>query len=69
MHALFDKNAAKNRWSIAANMLRTFIEYFGAGTEQLDIYSEAGKATFTTYTEKIMEGRGLPTLLAILDSH
>ena len=59
MHALFDKNAAKNRWSISANVLRTFIEYFGVGTEQLDMYSEAGKATFTSYTEKIMDGRGM----------
>ena len=64
MHALFDNNAAKNRWSISANVLRTFIEYFGAGAEQLDIYSEAGKATFTSYTEKIVDGRGLPTVLA-----
>ncbi len=67
MHALFDKNAAKNRWSISATVLRSFIEYFGAGTEQLDIYSEAGKATFTSYTEKIMDGKGLLALLAIFD--
>ncbi len=61
MHAFFDKSAAKNRWSISANVLRTFIEYFGVGTEQLDMYSEAGKATFTSYTEKIMDGRGMLT--------
>ncbi|KAI9873973.1 MAG: hypothetical protein M1830_010342 [Pleopsidium flavum] len=57
MHALFDKNVAKNTWSIPANVLRDFIEYFGPKTEQLDIYSENGRATFTSYTEKIMEGK------------
>lgn len=59
MHALFDRNSAKNRWRIGASILRSFIEYFGAGTEQLDIYSETGRATLTSYTEKIMDGKGL----------
>ena len=40
-------------------MLRTFIEYFGAGTELLDIYSEEGRVTFTSYTEKVMNDMGL----------
>lgn len=57
MHALFDKNAAKNTWTIGASTLRSFAEYFGANTEQLDISSEGGRATFTSYTEKIMNGR------------
>lgn len=59
MHALFDKKIAKNTWSIPGNVLRDFIEYFGPKTEQLDIYSESGRATFTSYTEKIMEGKGM----------
>lgn len=58
MHALFDKNAAKNKWTISASVLRSFIEYFGAATEQLDMYSENGRAQFTSYTEKIMDGKG-----------
>ncbi|MCJ1267317.1 hypothetical protein MMC22_007202 [Lobaria immixta] len=57
MHALFDKNAAKNKWTISASVLRSFIEYFGAATEQLDMYSENGRAQFTSYTEKIMDGK------------
>lgn len=58
MHALFNKDAAKNKWTIGATVLRSFIEYFGATTEQLDLYSENGSATFTSYTEKITDGRG-----------
>ena len=58
MHALFDEKIAKNKWSIGAHVLRTFSEYFGPKTEQLDIYSEDGRVTFTSYTEKIMDGRG-----------
>lgn len=59
MHALFDKKTARNRWRIGSNVLRTFIEYFGAGTEQLDIYSEEGRVAFTSYTEKIATDKGL----------
>ena len=63
MHALFNKSTAKNTWRIGANTLRSFVEYFGANTEQLDISSENGRATFTSYTEKVMNGRGLDSLL------
>ncbi len=66
MHALFDKTAAKNTWTIAANVLRDFVEYFGPKTEQLDIYSENGRATFTSYTERIMEGKGKVKLSRVL---
>ena len=59
MHALFNKNAAKNTWTINAAALRSFVEYFGAKTEQLDISTEDGRATFTSYTEKITNGKGL----------
>ena len=59
MHALFNSNAAKNMWTIGASTLRSFSEYFGLNTEQLDICSEDGRTTFTSYTEKIMSGRGL----------
>lgn len=57
-HALFNHNAAKNRWRIDANVLRSFLEYFGANTEQLDIYAEDGRVAFTSYTEKIVNGKG-----------
>ncbi|KAI9820263.1 MAG: hypothetical protein M1827_005885 [Pycnora praestabilis] len=57
MHALFDKDTANNRWAIQSRVLREFVEHFGPKTEQLDIYSENGRATFTSYTEKIMDGK------------
>lgn len=58
MHAVFNRNAAKNTWTISAATLRSFVEYFGVNTEQLDISSENGRATFTSYTEKVMNGKG-----------
>ena len=58
MHAIFDKNSAKNHWSISGHVLKTFIEYFGAKTEQLDMYCEGGRAVFTSYTEKVTSGDG-----------
>lgn len=56
MHALFVKESANNSWSISSKTLREFVEHFGPGTEQLDIYSEDGRVSFTSYTEKIMSG-------------
>lgn len=59
VHAVFDKEAAKNKWKIGAHVLRSWIEYFGVGTEHLDICSENGRVSFTSYTEKVMNERGL----------
>ena len=59
LHALFNKHAAKNTWTISAFTLKAFGEYFGVNTEQLDISSEEGRATFTSYTEKVATGKGL----------
>ncbi|KAL8631235.1 hypothetical protein Q9189_003080 [Teloschistes chrysophthalmus] len=56
-HALFNHNAANNKWRISANVLRSFLEYFGANTEQLAISAEDGRVAFTSYTEKIMNGK------------
>ena len=61
MHALFDINTAKNRWAIGAYVLKSYNEYFGAKTEQLDLYYEGGRVTFTSYTEKIMDDNGWST--------
>ncbi|KAI4118386.1 MAG: hypothetical protein LQ345_001555 [Seirophora villosa] len=55
--ALFNPRAAKNSWAIGAKYLRYLIEYFGANTEQLDIYAEDGRVAFTSYAEKIMHGK------------
>ncbi len=59
VHAVFNRDAARNRWRIGAHVLRSWIEYFGVGTEHLDICSENGRVSFTSYTEKIMNERGL----------
>jgi cell cycle checkpoint control protein RAD9A len=58
MHAVFTAEHAKNRWAISSKTLREFVEHFGPRTEQLDIYSEDGRVTFTSYTEKITAGNG-----------
>ena len=68
MHALFDKNLANNKWSIQSALLKEYIEYFGPKTEQLDIYAEDSRAIFTSYTEKIMNGKGC-ALSYILANH
>jgi len=59
VHAVFNRDSAKNKWRIGAHVLRSWIEYFGVGTEHLDICSENGRVSFTSYTEKIMNERGL----------
>ncbi|RDL35149.1 Rad9-domain-containing protein [Venustampulla echinocandica] len=56
MHALFVKESANNSWSISSKTLRELVEHFGPGTEQLDVYSEDGRVSLTSYTEKIMSG-------------
>jgi cell cycle checkpoint control protein RAD9A len=57
-HALFDKENAPLGWKISSRVLREYIEYFGARTEQLDLLVKDGKAVFTSFTEKIMDGKG-----------
>lgn len=59
MHAVFNRSMAKNSWTISAMALRSFVEYFGAKTEELDISSREGRTTFTSYTEKLMSGKGV----------
>ncbi|KAF2487848.1 Rad9-domain-containing protein [Neohortaea acidophila] len=57
MHALFDRTAATQGWKISARVLREYIEYFGPKTEQLDLLAQDGKAIFTSFTEKIQNGK------------
>jgi len=54
MYALFDKQHAKNHWTIRSLYMKEFVEYFGPRTEQLDMYYEDGRITFTSFTEKIV---------------
>jgi len=58
MHALFKPEMTKSTWSISSRVLREFADHFGPKTEQLDIFSKDGRATFTSYTEKIVAGKG-----------
>ena len=58
MHALFAKSAAPNGWTLSSRIMREYIEYFGPRTEQLDMLAKDGKAIFTSFTEKIMDGKG-----------
>lgn len=58
MHALFDRNAARNRWSMHSGAMKEYIEYFGTKTEMLDIFAgDDGRAVFKSYTEKISNGK------------
>lgn len=59
MHALFDRTLASNHWSIQAALIKEYVDFFGAKTEQLDIYSEDDRVSFTSFTEKIANGKGL----------
>lgn len=58
MHALFDKTTASQGWRISSRVLREYIEYFGPKTEQLDVVAQDGKAVFTSFTQKIQDGKG-----------
>ncbi|KAI9659904.1 MAG: hypothetical protein M1821_001256 [Bathelium mastoideum] len=59
MQALFNKSAAPNIFQISAKMLKEYSEYFAPKAEQLGIYAEDGRVTFASFTEKIMEGKGI----------
>ncbi|KAL9094699.1 MAG: hypothetical protein Q9165_002969 [Trypethelium subeluteriae] len=57
MQALFNKSAAHNVFQISAKMLKEYSDYFAPKAEQLDMYAENGRVTFTSFTEKIMDGK------------
>ncbi|GAM37014.1 DNA repair protein [Talaromyces pinophilus] len=56
-HALFDQARVQNQWIIQAKILREIIDHFSPTAEQLDIYPDAGKAIFTSFTNKISDGK------------
>lgn len=58
-HALFDQSRVQNQWVIQAKILREIIDHFSPTAEQLDIYPDAGKAIFTSFTNKISDGKGI----------
>lgn len=59
LKANFDSGGSLNYWTISARTLRDIVEYFGAKTDQLDWSFEKGKVNFTSYTEKITDGRDI----------
>jgi cell cycle checkpoint control protein RAD9A len=67
-HALFDRYNAPNGWRISSRILREYIEYFGVKTEQLDLLVKDEKAIFTSFTEKIMDGKGVKTYTILRES-
>lgn len=58
MNAIFNKASAPNHWRMNARLLKEHMEHFGPKAEQLDIFGEDGRATFTSFTEKLMDGIG-----------
>jgi cell cycle checkpoint control protein RAD9A len=59
LRANFDAAGSPNHWTTSARTLRDIVEYFGAKTDQLDWFFEKGKVNFTSYTEKITNGRDI----------
>ena len=58
-HARYNNATTLNRWSVDPQILREISDYFGPKTEHLDWGPENGKVTFTSYTEKITDGKGI----------
>ncbi|KAJ5666211.1 Rad9/DDC1 [Penicillium maclennaniae] len=56
-HAVFDRSRATNQWTADPRFLKQIIEHFSLSAEQLDIYSDSGKAVFTSFTTKITDGK------------
>ena len=58
LYATFDDSRSQNYWTASSRTLRDIVEYFGPKTDQLDWYFENEKVTFTSYNEKVSNGRG-----------
>ena len=59
LRASFDSANSPNHWTTSARTLRDIVEYFGVTTDQLDWSFEKGKVNFTSYTERITDGRDI----------
>ncbi|CAG8070885.1 unnamed protein product [Penicillium salamii] len=46
-HAVFDRSKATSMWAADPRFLKNLIEHFSSSAEQLDMYSDSGKAVFT----------------------
>ncbi|KAJ5352957.1 Rad9/Ddc1 [Penicillium brevicompactum] len=56
-HAVFDKSQATSMWAADPRFLKNLIEHFSLSAEQLDMYSDSGRAVFTSFTTKVTEGK------------
>ncbi|OQE27894.1 hypothetical protein PENFLA_c005G05295 [Penicillium flavigenum] len=56
-HAVFDKSKATSMWTADPRFLKQLIEHFSLSAEQLDMYSDSGRAVFTSFTTKITDGK------------
>lgn len=63
MHALFDKTSATQGFRISSRTLREYTEHFGPKTEQLDLVAQDGKVTFTSFTERSADQKGIYLIL------
>ncbi|KAH0609661.1 uncharacterized protein H6S33_013147 [Morchella sextelata] len=57
MAPVFDKGQAPNRWTVQARLMKEYMEHFGPKAEGLDITSNNGRAVFTSFTEKVTDGK------------
>lgn len=57
MAPVFDRDLARNRWTIGSRLMMEYMVHFGPRAEQFDISSDNGRASFTSFTEKVMEGK------------
>lgn len=57
-HAVFDKSKATSAWTADPRFLKQVIEHFSLSAEQLDMYSDSGRAVFTSFTTKVTDGKG-----------
>ncbi|OQE81746.1 hypothetical protein PENNAL_c0039G01146 [Penicillium nalgiovense] len=56
-HAVFDKSKATSMWTADPRFLKQLIEHFSLSAEQLDMYSDSGRAVFTSFTTRITDGK------------
>lgn len=59
MAPVFDRDTAPNRWTISSRLMVEYMVHFGPKAEMFDMSSGNGRAAFTSFTEKAMDGKGM----------
>jgi cell cycle checkpoint control protein RAD9A len=57
MHAIFTRASQPHHWRLSSTLLKEFMEHFAPKAEQLDISTANGRAAFTSFTEKLIDGK------------